>query len=1520
MPATMFLRRLAICAALIHAMACSADDSQQNSADDGGADPATDAVSDGGGDDGAAFDSDDGGVDVPPDSGPTEDATGDEDALDDGQGSCAGQADGTPCDDGLACSHGDACQAGECKADLKECGCQSDADCPDDGDLCNGVTFCSLAGDVGTCVVNPGSIVTCNTAGDTQCRQAQCQPATGVCAPVELPFGATCSDDVVCSVGDVCDGKGECAPGEWLCCKNNADCLAKDDGDLCNGIPYCDKAAGKCAPNPSTVVKCAVVDDTACRVNQCQPKTGGCAMVVVHQGLACTDNNPCTTGDTCKDGLCEPGASTCPCTTNADCAAQDDGDLCNGTMFCNKQLGQCQANPATTVTCPTVDDTACSKRVCAPKTGTCTTKPTAAGSPCDADGSVCTAGDACDGKGSCAVGTSVCECVTNGDCAAYEDGNLCNGTLFCNKGATSSGCELNPATVKSCPSVDDTACTRNQCDPKSGLCGFVHMPAGAPCDDGAPCTAGDGCDGNGACAAGVNECGCKGDGDCALFDDGDACTGVWHCVDVLAGGKATKGCALDLASLVTCTDDGNPCTTVACAPTTGKCVAKALGGAACDADGSVCTADDACSGATCTAGPAKACDDGNPCTDDGCEPKSGCTTAHNTAACDDGNACSIGDACASAACMPGTATVCDDGNACTDDACDPQKGCVAAANKASCNDGDICTIGDVCAGGGCTAGSTKQVCNDGNVCTDDACDPASGCTQTANDADCSDGNACSTADTCDAGVCAPGTPLKCDDSDVCSDDACHYKDGCTYVAKTGPCDDGDACRTGDTCKNGKCAPGATVKDCGAGICGQGGVCGIAALGVRADYDGTCALLSGGKVACWGGFWGDGQSPQEAGAALAKPAAFSSLDGAVDIEIGSHHACALKADKTVVCWGDGQHGVLGDGKTSGLVKTPAVVPGINDAIALRVGDKSTCALHAGGAVSCWGANDGARIGSGDDKTVIIASPAGVQGLKDATAIAVGGEQACAVRQGGTAVCWGLNSNGSVGDGTASKRAAPVAVKGGLTNVAEIVAGGATTCARTTTGAVYCWGRNNSGQVGIGSTGDSQPSPQKVPGLSGITALAAAFDNFCALGSDKKLACWGANGNGEVGDGTSIRRPAPVTVAGLEAVTAIDGGRKHFCARLQDSSLRCWGFNRQAQLGDGVHGGGARKPGRYADIDKVQSVGNGDVRTCAARTDGSVWCWGNNSGTALATAAPESTVTRPSKVPELAGIVAVATGFSNGLALDDKGALWVWGSGHNGALGTGNTASVAKPKKLTAPTAVVAIAASYQHACAVDGDGAAWCWGDNAKGQVTGTAGAKELAPVKVAAVVGATAVATGVDLTCALAAGKVVCWGAPESAGNPSSLTDVVSISAGTEHACAVTGDGKAWCWGRNGSGQLGNDDKTVGKSSTPVAVKGVTDAKQVFAGKSMACVLHAAGDVSCWGQNSSGEVGDGTTDVRRAPVKLQNLPKTKALAIGERTTKAVLSDGRLQVWGNNGYGQFGDGSLFAHTPQVVVAP
>ncbi len=380
----------------------------------------------------------------------------------------------------------------------------------------------------------------CN--GAEQCVDCACRPG------IPPADGFPCEDGDSCTSGEACTG-GVCAGGEPVCiCSTDNDCLAYDDGDGCNGRPLC--VGRTCVFDPSTVVTCDTSGDTACLVNRCVPASGECLPTPVADGAACDDGNGCTAGEACAAGACGGGTPICECIVDADCVSYEDGDSCNGTLRCVRNV--CEIDPSTVVSCDPSGDTGCLANRCEPATGACSLRPRSEGASCT-DGNSCTTGDAC-AAGVCVGYARTCGdgnpctddscdpatgCVYPPNTAACDDGNACTTGDRCRDG----GC----ASAGTLACSDGNICTDDLCDPARGC---VYPPNAAPCDDGNACTVGDVC-ARGVCTSGAplvcsdgNICtddlcdparGCVYPPNTAPCDDGDACTSP----DVCAGGVCT---------------------------------------------------------------------------------------------------------------------------------------------------------------------------------------------------------------------------------------------------------------------------------------------------------------------------------------------------------------------------------------------------------------------------------------------------------------------------------------------------------------------------------------------------------------------------------------------------------------------------------------------------------------------------------------------------------------------------------------------------------------------------------------------------------------------------------------------------------------------------------------------------------------------------------------------------------------------------------------------------------------------
>lgn len=331
---------------------------------------------------------------------------------------------------------------------------------------------------------------------------------------------------------------------------------------------------------------------------------------------------------------------------------------------------------------------------------------------------------------------------------------------------------------------------------------------------------------------------------------------------------------------------------------------------------------------------------------------------------------------------------------------------------------------------------------------------------------------------------------------------------------------------------------------------------------------TCALLLDGTARCWGenGVGQLGVGIRSGGSAT--PLAVADLTAASQIATGFGYACARLTDGTARCWGDNQEKAIGSEENAALsfVPSPVAVTGLSTVTEIAPGGGHTCALLADGAVRCWGDNSHGELGIGMTTTTSARTPVDTVGLSEVAQLSAGAGHTCALLMDGTVRCWGglYERDNPAGFAEVTVMATPTEVPG-LAGVAQISAGFggldsfvavSHTCALLTDGTARCWGVNQDGQLGDGTTVGSA-APVVVEGLAGVAQIAAGYDHTCALLTDGTARCWGGNQAGQLGDGTTIMRTTPVAVMGLSGATQITAGETHTCAVLVDGTARCWG---------------------------------------------------------------------------------------------------------------------------------------------------------------------------------------------------------------------------------------------------------------------------------------------------------------------------------------------------------------------------
>ena len=354
--------------------------------------------------------------------------------------------------------------------------------------------------------------------------------------------------------------------------------------------------------------------------------------------------------------------------------------------------------------------------------------------------------------------------------------------------------------------------------------------------------------------------------------------------------------------------------------------------------------------------------------------------------------------------------------------------------------------------------------------------------------------------------------------------------------------------------------------------------------------------------------------------------------------------------------------------------------------------------------------------------------------------------------------------------------------------QVVAGDQHVCALTADGTAYCWGYNGKGQLGDGTTTDRKV-PTPVSGTTKFARLAAGRYFTCGLTSAGATWCWGDNSSGQLGNGAtgagndSQNKNAPVLVGGNIVLASIVAGQNHVCGLNAAGAAYCWGSYPSGQLGN-ASGQDQTAPGRSAATLtlKILALG-GDTHSCGLTTaDGSAHCWGNNSF---------------------------------------------------GQLGDGKKSNAAQrdPSAVTGGLKFTTLTLGRTYTCGLTADGSAYCWGSNTAGQLGDGTLEERLAPVKAAPALKFT------------------------------------SLTA-NEHTCGLTSDGTAYCWGANGFGQLGAGN-SGGQQTAATAVTGGLKFSSLSAGEEFTCGVATDKTVYCWGSNRVGWLGDGTDVQRTSPTKVK---------------------------------------------------
>ncbi len=722
-----------------------------------------------------------------------------------------------------------------------------------------------------------------------------------------------------------------------------------------------------------------------------------------------------------------------------------------------------------------------------------------------------------------------------------------------------------------------------------------------------------------------------------------------------------------------------------------------------------------------------------------------------------------------------------------------------------------------------------------------------------------------------------------------------------------------------------------------------GLTGVLSLHATNAY--TCARLDTNAVKCWGRNTYANLGTNNATDAISPTTAVNLPGPYLSMATGNGHTCVLTNTGSVKCLGRNMYGQLGNalntdnqGYELALVQTTDGTNALSGQVYISAGQDFSCSVTAGGAVNCWGMNQSGELGdnSNADKNVATA----VSGITSGVIrVSAGGSEACALFDTGIVKCWGDNTNGSLGDGTNTSSTVPVNVFDPPLVDSITRVGGSSTITGTSASYTVTFNRAVSGVdvtdfqlggLGLKGVSITSVSPSSGPASSytvlvntgnGVGPLTLALidddsitdasttplgdakdgsyksgeaftvnrpvtglpasqlvsgNNHSCLLKDGGVKCWGDNFYGQLGNAGSSDSNVPVDVSGLTSgVTALVAGEDHTCALLTAGGMKCWGKNTNGQLGDDTTTDSnipvsVKGTGGTGTLAGVSDMSAGAEFTCAL-ISGAVKCWGANltgqlgTGNGTASKTPVSVVDQAG-TGTLAGITQISSGDEFTCALNGSGALQCWGFGDYGELGDTKFSTSATPLTVKSSEVFGSVQAGGLHVCALSVAGGLYCWGQNTDGQV-GT-------DPTVDGVVGSPMVVAGL--------GKLVS-----------------AINLGSDYTCAVMNDDSLKCWGNDTGGKLGDGNTTnIFTPKTITALASSTKLTSAALGALHTCIITAT-EILCWGDNNSGQLGDGTNTSSTAPVSVQLTFPPSAFTLTTPTDGGTVTSGPTLQWGTS---------------------
>ncbi|MFB6262983.1 MAG: hypothetical protein ABEL76_05075 [Bradymonadaceae bacterium] len=584
-----------------------------------------------------------------------------------------------------------------------------------------------------------------------------------------------------------------------------------------------------------------------------------------------------------------------------------------------------------------------------------------------------------------------------------------------------------------------------------------------------------------------------------------------------------------------------------------------------------------------------------------------------------------------------------------------------------------------------------------------------------------------------------------------------------------------------------------------------------------------------------------------------------------VALGESHTCAIDTNGRLWCWGKNAEGQLGDG-TNEYRPSPVQTGSSAAWVELGAAASYTCGRRSDGTLWCWG-NSPHRGGKPTPQEIVAPDDNDIRWQ----AVATGRRHACALDRGGALWCWGARDREQTGDRSFDTHPNSPGRVGDRTDWTAIAAGGDHSCGIHGDSTLRCWGANGNGELGQGSAGSAKEKAVKVDGA--WTDVAVGGDHTCGVRDDGSLSCWGANDHGQLGlgpDDYGAPSPDPTkTVGAGKTWSSVVAGREFTCGLKEDGTVWCWGANLFGQVGDASRQD-QPAPKQLGDS-TWKAVRAGATHVCARNTDDELKCWGYNGYGQLG--ADPGLKTRAVPVDPTISWKSADAGNAITCGVNSASKLLCWGFNKNGLLGLDISVHARFPRTVGSAENWKSVSVGDRHVCGTRQDGTLWCWGKNQFGQLgNGNSGPN--------------AVTTSPER---IRKGEAT-W---------------KTVTTGTAHTCAIAGSDKAYCWGNNGAGRLGN-----GKSSnrpSPTRVQGSASWDQLRAGGAHTCGIQTNGTLWCWGSNAVGQLGFDAGFQKKSPGQVGDKRDWSDVATGERHTCGVRENGTLWCWGNNADGQLGLG-------------